>query len=165
MVPNPKASMPTSTGRWLTLAGLSGTGKTHLAKELMRFAEINCKWWKCSHLGTNRYRDFFSISGARLASELRSPGGFSFIWELTKTDLLFIDDFGAARDPSGYLTDSLFALLDNRLGKWTILTTNLTGEGLHAMDPRISSRLIRGANILHEVNAPDFATRHLFSNK
>ena len=54
-----------------------------------------------------------------------------WIWELSNTDMLFLDDLDKLK-PSEGLLELVFAVLDDRLSnnKTTILTTNLDGEEL-----------------------------------
>ena len=73
--------------------------------------------------------------------------------------VLFLDDVGTERDPTGFAADELNTLLGSRMGKWTILTSNLQFDKFRAIDARIASRLVRDQNICCGVKAVDYATR------
>lgn len=136
--------------RWLVLCGQCGCGKSHLAWEIrnvaqsvLGFTERTAQFWKCS----------------RYAERLRN-GYWDFQNHLVRLPLLVLDDVGAEYG-SEVLRGKLFDLLDNRLDKWTVITTNLSaGEVAERLDARIASRLRRGNNVLVEVReADDFCWR------
>lgn len=136
--------------RWLVLCGQCGCGKSHLAWEIrnvaqgvLGFTERTAQFWKCS----------------RYAERLRN-GCWDFQEHLIRLPLLVLDDVGAEHG-SELLRGKLFDLLDNRLDKWTVITTNLSaGEVAEQLDARIASRLRRGNNVLVEVkDAEDFCWR------
>lgn len=132
--------------RWLSLLGASGVGKTHLA-EAARDAltksrpTLPIQLWKWQ----------------KVVSMLRS-GDWAFIEYLVKeVYVLILDDIGA-ENTSPAILSALNRVVDGRLGKWTMLTSNLLpvhiGEHL---DARIASRLYRGNNVVCQVkNAPDY---------
>lgn len=73
------------------------------------------------------------------------------------TFFLVIDDLGAERDSSGFVKDKMFELLNARMGKWTLITTNLSLKNIaENYDARIASRLIRDGNIFMRINAGDY---------
>ena len=135
--------------RWLSLLGASGVGKTHLA-EAARDAltksrpTLPIQLWKWQ----------------KVVSMLRS-GDWAFIEYLVKeVYVLILDDIGA-ENTSPAILSALNRVVDGRLGKWTMLTSNLLpvhiGEHL---DARIASRLYRGNNVVCQVeNAPDYCFR------
>ncbi|WP_354832425.1 DnaA/Hda family protein [Akkermansia muciniphila] len=132
--------------RWLSLLGASGIGKTHLA-EAARDAlfkerpSLPIQFWKWQ----------------KVVSMLRS-GDWAFVEYLVKeVYVLILDDIGAENTTPPILS-ALNRVVDGRLGKWTMLTSNLLpvhiGEHL---DARIASRLYRGNNVVCQVeNAPDY---------
>ena len=79
--------------------------------------------------------------------------------EMKRWPVLFLDDIGAERDPSGFAAEELNTLLGCRVDKWTLITSNKDAEGLRAIDGRILSRMIRDENVCISINCPDFATR------
>ena len=123
--------------RWLSLLGASGIGKTHLA-EAARDAlfkerpSLPIQFWKWQ----------------KVVSMLRS-GDWAFV--------LILDDVGA-ENTSPAILSALNRVVDGRLGKWTMITSNLLPKhiGEH-LDARIASRLYRGNNVVCQVNAaPDY---------
>lgn len=132
--------------RWLSLLGASGIGKTHLA-EAARDAlfkerpSLPIQFWKWQ----------------KVVSMLRS-GDWAFIEYLVKeVYVLILDDVGA-ENTSPAILSALNRVVDGRLGKWTMITSNLLPKhiGEH-LDARIASRLYRGNNVVCQVNdAPDY---------
>ncbi|MBC2594930.1 ATP-binding protein [Ruficoccus amylovorans] len=144
-------------GRWLTLAGASGCGKTHLAREIAVWAERHHGCYRRKsppEIMQTRSVRFYACS--ELARRLRD-GDYDLIEKLAGVWLLVLDDIGAERDPNGYLAEQWYALLNARLGKWTVITTNLSADQIsERLDERIRSRLWRGRNVLLESNATDW---------
>ena len=132
--------------RWLSLLGASGVGKTHLA-EAARDAltevrpTLPIQFWKWQ----------------KVVSMLRS-GDWAFIEYLVKeVYVLILDDIGAENSSPAILS-ALNRVVDGRLGKWTMLTSNLLPKHIgEQLDARIASRLYRGNNVVCQVkNAPDY---------
>jgi DNA replication protein DnaC len=74
--------------------------------------------------------------------------------------LVLFDDLGAKRDGKDVLADAIMRLANQRLGKWTLWTTNLSlDEIAKRIDARVSSRLIRDENRLVTITAGDYAKR------
>lgn len=79
---------------------------------------------------------------------------------LARDFLVVIDDVGAARDTTNFIADGLYRLANVRLGKWTIFTSNLgLADVAKQIDERFASRLIRDGNVVHRINAGDYAMR------
>lgn len=130
---------------WLTLSGVSGCGKTMLAREVFDFAtkyfeavkdpETEC--WRAQNIYFNKILD--------MAEEWKSG-----MWRNQFDEqawLLVIDDLGVERDTSGFVKDRLFNLIEKRLNKWTLITTNLRLKTIQdSYDVRIASRIIRDGN-------------------
>lgn len=129
--------------RWLTLSGRSGCGKTMLARELMEYAR-----------GLGARVVFANLSD--WSDMLR--GGCYRDEDMERAGVLVLDDFGAER-VTDFIADHLYRLLNNRLGMWTVITTNRTFDGVSQADTRIASRMIRGQNVFFATEAPDFALR------
>jgi len=73
---------------------------------------------------------------------------------------LVIDDLGSPRDINGYLADCYAKICEERLGKWTIITTNKPlGQIAEEIDARIASRMIRGGSKVVATNAGDWNLR------
>ena len=140
-------------GKWLTLSGVSGTGKTMLATQA--FAEVRSFAFSYAFV---RERDF--------DAELRS-GNWTIARMFERMDFVVFDDLGATRDTSGLLTNAIAELIAYRERKWTLWTTNLDLDSddpnaatIKRMDPRIASRLIRDGNQFVRIAATDYALRN-----
>ena len=140
---------------WLTLSGVSGCGKTMLVREVFAFAD--------RHLGGVYNRTAQCMQPSRLAFQKIVNmvddwrDGVYRRQADEEADLLIIDDIGAERDGTGFVKGKLFDLLERRLGKWTILTTNLKLRSIQDnYDVRIASRIIRDGNIYRPVKSGDW---------
>lgn len=155
--------------RWLTLWGTNGTGKTFLASLIVEAVR-------------ERLTVGLQATPTRPQGELMAPGGrrqrgprvlrwaplmeaYQGKQEITpKLDaaraasILLLDDIGAEHITPATLA-KLSALLDARLGKWTVITSNLSPDGWKAIEPRISSRFIRGGSVHVQCDTLDFSTR------
>jgi DNA replication protein DnaC len=121
--------------RWLSLLGKAGTGKTMLAKA----AVTNLKQ------GPQLFRTWSKICDWLAHGEWE-------ILDLMKTQrILVLDDITRPYDSntlSAFDANSkgmLIDLLDDRLGKWTILTDNRPLREIAEFDTRIASRMLRAA--------------------
>lgn len=144
---------------WLSLVGTSGAGKTFLAKRIHRWVR------ECSELkaecrnGELIYGDDY-VSWPDLAKALQANGGREWIHEITRTKFVTLDDIGAVRDTSGFVTGELSVLLGQRVGKWTVITSNLNLEQIsERVDNRVASRMIRDGNVVIDVDVLDFSLR------
>lgn len=140
-------------GKWLTLSGVSGTGKTMLATQA--FAEVRSFAFSYAFV---RERDF--------DAELRS-GNWTIARMFERMDFVVFDDLGATRDTSGLLTNAIAEFIAHRERKWTLWTTNLDLDSddpnaatIKRIDPRIASRLIRDGNQFVRITAQDYALRN-----
>lgn len=149
--------------RWMTFLGKAGTGKTHLAKRISRYFRCNLEGQLIP--GQNleekqhRMRGGF-VSFRRLANDLRN-GDTTILRDLSDDWFLALDDIGAEyKSKSDFITSKLDELLDSRLGKWTVITANLSlAEIGEYMDVRIASRILRGGSEVIDVDVPDFNLR------
>lgn len=133
-------------GKWLTLSGKTGTGKTMLAKQA--FAEIQ---------PTSLTRAF--VRSRDFADEMFS-GNWSIARAFERTEFLVFDDLGANRDKGGAIANALAELAEIRLGRWTLWTTNLTLDLIDDIDPRIRSRITRDGNQFVRIEADDWELRN-----
>lgn len=138
--------------RILTLSGESGCGKTMLAKEA--FYLIAERTFRSLELEGENWESVFSTV-YNLAESWR--GGDWLNERVRNAFFLVIDDLGAERDSSGFVKDKMFELLNARMGKWTLITTNLSLKNIaENYDARIASRLIRDGNTFMRINAGDY---------
>lgn len=133
------------------LSGNPGTGKSHLSMSMLR--EINEY--------SNPYRKCLFVSIDELMRRIRSsfnnPNSQydeqSMVAMLIEADVLVIDDLGAetgaittGKGASDFTTRILYAIINGRMTKPTIFTTNLNSDGLSDMyDGKLVSRMFRGA--------------------
>lgn len=156
-------------GRWLTITGLQGVGKTFLARQMLERSKLSnpgrhALWSPPGASGIRRDCDArpycIWLDATRMAERMRAgeydlPESFGTDW------CLVVDDIGAARDKTDFLAEGLYRLANSRLGRWTIWTSNLSlKEIAERIDPRLASRLIRDENQIVTISAPDYALRH-----
>jgi len=140
--------------RWLSLMGVTGTGKTHCAKRLWRHLSVKYSWLE------HRFQPQ-EIYWPRFVSELRSGDSFERLRDMMDWPLLFLDDIGAERDTTGFSSEQLNTLLGCRMNRWTILTSNLLPDQLARIEPRLADRIIRAPNILASIKTTSYALRKL----
>jgi DNA replication protein DnaC len=134
---------------WLTLSGPNGCGKTHLARWLSRRFE--------SVLGTTLVPQVWTLAEVKRAY---LGGGWGLMGELAKSPWLVLDEVGAEKGNDAF-REAVIELLNARLGKWTVITTNLSEREIEAaFTARVTSRLVRAGNVHLRVDAPDFSTRN-----
>ena len=129
--------------RWLTLWGRSGTGKTFLARSIHGMFPGKAHWLDWVDL-CRRYQCKEDITG-----RLR--------WACDAA-LVVIDDAGAEHQTPATLA-LLHGLLQARIRRWTIITTNLSPDAWRQRDERIGSRIIRDGNTHADCSTLDFAAR------
>lgn len=133
--------------RWLTLCGHSGCGKSHLAAAIRLVARRQFKL-------TEQQVQLRNVSS--LASRLRD-GDMGLLTFLSNIQLLILDDLGSEykSEKSNFIPSKFYELLESRLNKWTVITSNLSlADIADRLDVRIASRITRGANILVESKDP-----------
>ena len=148
----------------LTLAGKTGTGKTHLAKKVLRqFTDQNRFEVKYDALdqrilgNTSMWVDW-----RKLCIDARTQGcdHYRLVDDICREWFVVIDDLGAGRDNTGFVTDIADQIISGRKEKWTLITTNLSLRELaDKMDVRIADRLLRNNGVVVEVNAKSFALK------
>lgn len=144
---------------WLSLLGDSGVGKTHCADRVWRWLAARFNWADCEFIHRKIY-------WASLIRDLRGGKRYDELRELSEWPVLFLDDIGAERDTTGFAAEQLNTLLGTRVGKWTILTSNLMLEQLAGIDVRIADRIIREpGNEFIEVKTESYAVRQPHKNE
>jgi hypothetical protein len=142
----PKPERERATGRWLTLLGKSGRGKSHLAKRI----EV---WRRGKGDGRFYYRWPAILEQMRNDRENISL----FMERARDRKVLIIDDIGAAHETE-FAAAVLCDIADTRIGLPTVFTSNLSIEGISKMDARIASRMFRdGSEVFTFKAAPDWA--------
>ena len=138
--------------RWLSILGVTGTGKTHCARRLWEHLRGRSDWSHSVYLPQVVYWPQF-------VSELRGGQAFDQFRDLWRWPALLIDDIGAERDTTGFASEQLNTLLGCRVGKWTLMTSNLMLEQLGSVESRIADRMIREPNLFIEVNTKSHSLR------
>ena len=148
------ANPSTKPRRWLSFTGPSGTGKTFMAMMIRDAAK------KFHHLtySDTLINPILVRYWPKLITALRN-GEYHWIEDLGDANVVFLDEVVVEHDPSGFVTDKLCDLLSRRVGKWTVITSNLTLEKLQAIDNRIASRMVRDGSVVVECNTTDYALR------
>jgi DNA replication protein DnaC len=164
--------------RWLSFLGRSGAGKTHLAERirewLLRYGEAmydrHVRAVKNPDLDDIRYYYGYAQEGnvmvkwGKLIQDCRERN-FARFTRASEDYYKIIDDLGAnSFDREGaatvYATQQMAELLDRRLRKWTVITSNFgRKEFAEKFDVRVSSRLMRDRNVIVEANVRDYAIR------
>lgn len=139
----------------LALIGLSGIGKTHLAKKLHQFARQNMPM---VDNGATRHGQSVGVEMPPRISYLSAKnacgrfldGEYGLPAIMIAMDFLVIDDIGTEKDPNGTFRGELQEVMNQRLGKWTVITSNMDYSQLVQYDTRFASRLIReGGKVVH----------------
>jgi hypothetical protein len=164
--------------RWLTLCGKSGNGKTHLAERISdwirRFGPGMYDRHHRSKIDPT-HQDYLAgyiyaqegrvlVKWGVLIEEARARD-FHRYQRACKDYYKIIDDLGVnSVDREGkatpFATQTMAEVLDRRLRRWTVITSNFTRKQFaDQFDVRISSRLMRGRNVIVESSARDYAIR------
>lgn len=126
--------------RWVTLHGVPGCGKSHLC--MAAIATLKNEGKKAQRWSWIKLRDdIFSKTCPGLVRQIKEMPYLAI-------DDIFSDD--RAKESGGSL---LYELMESRLGKWTLLTTNLAPGDMQ--DARITSRLVRGRNVVVNMQEAD----------
>jgi chromosomal replication initiation ATPase DnaA len=145
--------------RWLSLLGSSGSGKTHLAKTVWKIYRHDRNLFRASVENGEIVYPGEWCDWPRLAGDLQSNSGYSELEELASAKLIIVDEIGADRDKHGHVRDCLARLLSTRVGKWTLITSNMSLTAIRdKMDSRIASRMLRDGSVVVDVEVPDFNT-------
>lgn len=148
-----------SAPRWLSLVGRSGTGKTHLAKRIYDRWKKNLKDYRETEDSVTIRRDGRWIYWPQAVDRIRD-GEYGLVPALEQADMVVLDDVGGEYDPNGFTTSKLNTLANARLGKWTIVTSNLSLQQIaNNLDQRIADRMIRAGNKVLEMDTTSFSVR------
>lgn len=158
---------------WLTLTGVNGCGKSYLGRQIFEQAKrvnpgnpANNPIWPPAALeswgrGVNTYTAsrpyalWYDEGG--MASRMRA-GDYELPRGLRDDFFVALDELGATRDTTNFVSEAVGTLAEARLGRWSFFATNLTlAEIADKMDARISSRLVRDANRVVVIKARDYA--------
>lgn len=151
--------------RWpIYLCGPVGTGKTCAAACLYRGWSRSAVWYECADVVSDVFecRTNKTHTITRVNDRTSYQEGEQTIFRLiAETSLLVLNDFGL-RQPSDAVYEILIRIVDRRLGKPLVVTSNLDPEQLaNVFDDRVASRLLRGA-VIHAVGGDRRSENHRF---
>lgn len=131
--------------------GKPGTGKSHLSMSMLKIVNENSKpYKKCLFVSIDevmrKIKDGFNKRDSKYTEEYVTN-------LLTSADLLVIDDLGSEtgaissdKMATDFTTKVLYSIMNGRMNKPTIITTNLTSREMAKMyDQKLISRFLRGA--------------------
>ena len=143
--------------RWLSFFGTKGIGKTLLSSLIKNYLKVETyqfpirennrfvtkKGYKCRNVET--------LKGYDIVDAIINDTNY-----YRKVNILLIDDI-----TKGYNGDifkqKLFQLIDMRLKKWTIITSNQCLKEFNKIDPGIADRFIRDGNQVEQLNMPSYS--------
>lgn len=144
---------------WLTYLGSSGAGKTHLAASLWGFFLEIGGWFTRKDNGALNVHSGQFLYWPDFVDEMKT-GDYSRGKDLREDWFVVIDDIGAEHAVTANANKQLSSILDKRIGKWTVITSNKSLEQIkNEMDTRIASRLLRNGAALMHVEVPDYNDR------
>jgi DNA replication protein DnaC len=133
------------------MSGNPGSGKSHLAMSIIRAVNENSNpYRKCLFVSVDELMRLIKDSITNKQSLYTEQ---AMVDLLTKADLLVLDDIGSETGAVGtgktatdFTTKMLYAIMNGRMGKPTIITTNLTSKELERMyDPKLLSRMYKSS--------------------
>jgi DNA replication protein DnaC len=143
--------------RWLTIIGKSGCGKTWLARQIRDFLKKHS--WDVYYRTRRQGQDGYSGAQdgpifdrwGKMVSGLRSDDGRAYnrgIGDWLKIiDDLGVDSFGSDGEVTLFARQKIGHLLDMRLRKWTVITSNYSVAMFQDhFDARIADRMQRDGN-------------------
>jgi DNA replication protein DnaC len=148
-------------GRMLVLYGNNGTGKTHVAVAVKKWAEhvAGALPMVETREGTQRIPYVVFLHWPTFLDDLKGGAWESVQWAEEST-LLVLDEVGGGHDPSKVGLDKLCRILSKRERRWTLATTNCVPESWEELfDRRVASRLFRDAEHVDLTQVPDFSAR------
>lgn len=142
----------------ILLIGTPGTGKSHLAASITQ--EMTEKGYVCIFVSIPRLFSLIKSTYNKNAkvSEIEILG-----W-IEQADLVVLDDIGAeyrADDTEGWAVSKLFEIIDSRMGKHTIYTTNYNSKELkERIGARNVSRMLENTEVVR-MYGEDYRNRQL----
>lgn len=154
-------------GRWfnhdtnkslLVIVGDFGSGKTHTAKGIYRFAlSASMAAFETKKWPGGRFPQSLYLSWPETASKF-GERNFSAMVDAFDSDLVIIDDIGAENDPWKLCADRLCQILSRREQMFTVVTTNVQpASWSERFDGRINDRLLRNSVVIDLTSVQSFA--------
>lgn len=151
---------------WLCLLGTSGAGKTMLARLIHRVFANHIEGQRDMTIEHGIWRKKGGFINWEKALNRMLGGDYEFMDDVKSRWEFVIDDIGIGTNPNdnpklkGMSAQKLYSLTESRLGKWTVITANLSLEQIgERLDPRISSRMLRGDSVIIDVEVTDYNLR------
>jgi hypothetical protein len=106
------------------------------------------------------YRHGGVKSWSKAVNDMRE-GDYTGLRNLKADWFVGLDDIGAEYGSRNkdFSIAKLYDVLNDRIGKFTVINANLKMSAIEEMDDRISSRLIRDGSVVVDMETQDFATR------
>lgn len=153
-------------GRRLVIYGENGTGKSHTAKAVSRWARYNAVDFTWVHRrgvddgfdGSPRveFRNWLRLLG-ELKDGFRTGRYSEELQHLCDVELLILDDVGADNDPNKFGVEHFYTILEARENRWTMITTNIGPEHWQTrFERRVASRLLRNTVHVPLDKVPDY---------
>jgi DNA replication protein DnaC len=148
-------------GHRMIIYGENGSGKSHAAKSIFKWAGRVAMNLPMVHgdSGELKLADALFFNWPMVVDGFKT-GQWYVIEEMFPCSLLVLDDLGAEHDPSKIGVEKLYQIMEQRINKWTVITTNIPPESWEEkFERRIASRFLRNARHISLVNVPDFNAR------
>jgi DNA replication protein DnaC len=142
----------------MIISGENGTGKSHSAKAIHNWASRLAMRIPLviSDDGEMRLADTMFVHWPTTVDRFKE-GNWYLVQEMMPVSLLVIDDIGAEHDPSRAGMEKLYLILERRVAKWTVITTNVPPESWESkFERRIASRFLRNARHVSLADVPDY---------
>ncbi len=133
-------------GKKLYFYGKVGTGKSHLAMGIHK--KVIAKGFSSIFMEMDK---FLRIIKGTWSNNDETEAEFFKV--LQDVDLLVIDDLGAENNSSDWVQEKLFSIFNSRIGKNTVITSNISPEDLEKhYNERIEDRIFDGLDIDNLIN-------------
>lgn len=131
-------------GKWCALTGVSGVGKTMLARSSHKYLK--------SRGVESRFMRWITIV------DYMRRGDYGVIDHICDAKVLFVDDIGAGYE-TALSKAKILEIAERRMGKATFWTSNLTLQQIaEQVDVRVASRMVRDGNRVFEFrDCPDWS--------
>jgi len=148
------------TNSLLVIVGDYGSGKTHVANKIHNFAvKAAFNAYSDGKWGSVSVPSAMKFSWPEECVRFNEKN-FSTLEDMTKAELVVLDDIGAENDPWKICADKLCQVLSRREFMFTVVTTNIQPQHwAEKFDGRINDRLLRNSKVVDITGVGSFATR------